>query len=188
MGLLSAFPMDPTSQIAHGLGAKLPEFHAVPMALRTHTQLTSYCLIFIARKFKGTPGISYQVLRLQDGFSSSLANEAGAAFPAQNMADYSGVTKGDCPWLSYMSSEHFSWALHCSFIRCGLLLSHQVLDSVSEEARTVSIPFQRCPDPSPAHTGAQFRAMGHRHPDSRCCKPLERKCHSQGQAHRPQCS
>lgn len=153
MGLLSAFPMEPTSQTVHGLGAKLPEFHAVPMALRTHTQpsdgsgrpppppqLTSYCLIFIARKFKGTLGISHQVLRLQDGFSSSLANEAGAASPAQNLAGYSGVTKGDCPWLSHLSSEHFSRAIYCSFIRCGLLLSHQVLDSVSEEARQHPLP------------------------------------------------
>ena len=90
---------------------------------------------FIVRKFKGTPGSSHQVLRLQDGFSSSLANEAGAASSAQNLAGYSGVTKGDCPWLTHLSSEHFSRALHCSFIRCGLLLSYQVLDSVSEEAR-----------------------------------------------------
>lgn len=147
MGLLSAFPMEPANQAAHGLGAKLPEFHAVPTALRSHTQpsdgsgpppqpqLTSYCLIFIVRKFKGTPGSSHQVLRLQDSFSSSLANEAGAASSAQNLAGYSGVTKGDCPWLTHLSSEHFSRALHCSFIRCGLLLSYQVLDIVSEEAR-----------------------------------------------------
>ena len=72
MGLLSTFPMEPAGQAAHGLGAKLPKFHAIPTAHRTHTQpsdgtgcrspppqLASYCLIFIVRKFKDTPGSSH---------------------------------------------------------------------------------------------------------------------------------
>lgn len=120
MGLLSAFPMEPTSQTVHGLGAKLPEFRMIPMALRTHTQpsdgsgrpppppqLTSYCLIFIARKFKGTPGDFTQVLAAGWFLIVALANEAGGGLPSPEPGRLQRGHQGGLSLAVTPVSEHF---------------------------------------------------------------------------------
>lgn len=99
-------------------------------------QEVSYCLIFFVRKFKDTPGSSHQVLWLQDCFSSSLANEAGGPPQPRTRPVTAGSPWGTVPGCHTCPVSIFlgPCAVPSPAAGGGLLLSCQVLDSVSEEA------------------------------------------------------
>lgn len=99
MGLLSAFPMEPTSQTVHGLGQNSgptqspwpSEPTPSPLAaVSPPPQLTSYCLIFVI-KFKVHQGISTRFCGWM--VSHRTVSEAGRP-PSPEPGGYSGVTRG----------------------------------------------------------------------------------------------